>query len=98
MYDLTLGTPVFGIDKPIGRLTGVVCDPRSNEIVDLVVNADDVPGGERLVPIDWLAASHDDRLELAMSRRRFFHLKTLETERQLPGHAADEADVFPRSG
>jgi sporulation protein YlmC with PRC-barrel domain len=92
MSDLTLGTPVTGTDDPIGRLTALVCDPTANEITHLVVNADDVPGSERLVPIDRLADADDGRLTLAMSRQQFFQLKTLETVRLLPGSAADEAD------
>lgn len=90
MFDLTLGTPVAGTDEPIGRLTGLVCDPTTNEITHLVVNADDVPGSERLVPIDRLADADEHRLTLAMSRPQFFHLKTLETVRSLPGDAANE--------
>ena len=92
MCDLTLGTPVTGTDEPIGRLTGLVCDPTTNEITHLVVNADDVPGSERLVPIDRLADADEHRLTLAMSRHQFFSLKTLETVRLLPGDAANEAD------
>lgn len=93
MSDLTLGTPVVGSGEPIGRLTGLVCHPTTREITHLVVNADDVPGSDRLVPIDRLAACDTDRLTLAMSRHQFFRLKTLETVRLLPGGAPDVADV-----
>lgn len=79
MSDLTLGTPVTGSDEPIGRLTEIVCDPTTDEISHLVVNADDVPGSERLVSIERLAGTEDRRLTLAISRHQFFDLKTLET-------------------
>jgi sporulation protein YlmC with PRC-barrel domain len=92
MSDLTLGTPVTGSDEPIGRLTGLVCDPTTNEISHLVVNADDVPGSERLVPIERLAGADDEHLTLAMARHQFFRLKTLETVWWLPGDAARDAD------
>jgi hypothetical protein len=90
MSDLTLGTPVMGTDSAIGRLTGLVCHPTTREITHLVVNADDVPGSERLVPINRLADCDDDHLTLAMSRHRFFRLKTLETVRLLPGSVPDD--------
>jgi sporulation protein YlmC with PRC-barrel domain len=92
MSDLTLGTPVTGSDEPIGRLTGLVCHPTTREITHLVVNADDVPGSERLVPIDRVADSRGDHLTLAMSRHHFFQLKTLETIQPLSGDAPDEAE------
>jgi len=91
MSDLTLGTPVTGSDEPIGRLAGIVCDPTTNETTHLVVNADDVPGSERLVPIARLADVDNDHMTLAMSRHQFFGLKTLETVRWLPGDAARDA-------
>lgn len=92
MSDLTLGTPVSGNDEPIGRLTGLVCDPATKQTTHLVVNADDVPGSERLVPIDRLADVDDGHLTLAMSRHQFFQLKTLETVWLLTEDAARDAD------
>jgi sporulation protein YlmC with PRC-barrel domain len=92
MSDLTLGAPVTGNDEPIGRLTALVCDPTTNELTHLVVNVDDVPGSERLVPIERLAEADDDHLTLALSRHQFFRLKTLETVWLLPGNGAPDAD------
>jgi len=93
MSDLTLGTSVMGTDAAIGRLTGLVCHPTTREVTHLVVNADDVPGSERLVPLDRLAHFDAHRLTLAMSRHEFFRLKTMETNRLLPETMPDDVDV-----
>ena len=84
MTNLMLGTAVHGSDEPIGRLKALICDPTTDEITHLVVNADEVPGSERLVPIEHLAHPRDDRLGLDISRHEFFELPTFETLRFFP--------------
>lgn len=82
MSTFTLGTSVRGSDRPIGRLTGLVCDPVTDEVTDLVVNADDVPGSDRLVPIDVVDDGDDDEhLTLSVTRHEYFGFDTFETSR-----------------
>jgi hypothetical protein len=95
MPDSPLGTPVTSSDEPIRRLTALVCDPRTNKIIHPIVNADDVPRSERLVPIDRLADADDHRLTLAMPRHQFFGLKTLETVRPVPAGCGERDGPAP---
>lgn len=77
MPDLVLGAPVDGSDAAIGRLTAVVCDPLADRASHLVVEADAVPGSERLVPLDEIA-DQATRITLHITREAFFGLEVLE--------------------
>lgn len=91
MATLTLGTRVRGIDHAIGRLTALVCDPVTDEVTHLVVNADDVAGSERLVPIGLVGDRDAEPLRLAVTRHEYFGLDTFETHQF---HQSDETDVW----
>jgi hypothetical protein len=77
MPDLVLGAPVDGSDATIGRLTAVVCDPLADRASHLVVEADAVPGSERLVPLDEVA-EQGTRITLDITRDAFFELDVLD--------------------
>lgn len=79
MPTFAFGTAVHGSNEPIGWLTALVCDPTTDEITHLVVNADDVPGSERLVPVHHVAEHDAARVTLDLSRHQFFDLPTFET-------------------
>lgn len=91
MATLTLGVPVRGTDQPIGRLTALVCDPGTDEVTHLVVNADDVVGSERLVPIGLVDDRDADPLTLTVTRHQYFGLDTFEIHRF---HQSNESDVW----
>ena len=86
MPDLVLGAPVDGRDAPIGRLTAVVCDPLADRASHLVVEADAVPGSERLVPLDEVA-EQGTRITLDITREAFFELDVLDVP--MSGAASD---------
>jgi uncharacterized protein YrrD len=88
MPDLVLGAPVDGRDAAIGRLTAVVCEPLDDRASHLVVEADAVPGSERLVPLDEVA-DQGTRITLNITREAFFELDVLEMP--MPGRASESS-------
>ena len=79
MAQLILGSEARGTDRSIGRLTAVVGEAGTGMVTHLVVNADDVAGSERLVPVDHLSEVDDDRIVIDLTRHEFFELPTFET-------------------
>ena len=68
MPDLRLELPVRARDQLVGSLSALVYDPTDGEVTHLVVRADDVPGADRLVPIEDLADVSDDEVTLRIAR------------------------------
>ena len=73
---LDLGSSVRCSDAPFGRLEDVVVDPTAQRVTHLVVEAEDSPGGSRLVPVTLARGGAGPEVELSC---------TVEEARKLPG-------------
>lgn len=83
MSDQILGSAVDGADAPIGHVTAIVFDPTTDDVTHIVVEPDDLPGSERLVPLAAIARQ-DTRITLAMARHDVFDLPVFATAMFLP--------------
>ncbi len=71
MKTIALYTPVYGVDHPCGRSTSILIDRQTQRVKHLVVKEVSAPNIERLVPIEAVAKTSSDRIQLNCSQDEF---------------------------
>ncbi|MFQ5407672.1 MAG: PRC-barrel domain-containing protein [Anaerolineales bacterium] len=69
--EIPLGVDVHCSDGRCGRSTHIIINPATEKVTHIVVKTRDTPIAERLVPVDWIAATASEVIVLHRSRSEF---------------------------
>ena len=91
--DIPLNVDVHCPDGRCGRSTHIVINPAIEQVTHLVVREQWPSGVERLVPVDWIAATTRDIIVLNHTREEFTQLQSFNQtdfiQREVPHYASD---------
>lgn len=101
--DIPIDASVQCTDGPGGRSICVILNPHSRRVTHIVVRQEGFPYAERLVPVDLVAETSPDQLQLACSRRELEGLPPFIEAEFVPGefpyetYGLGEYHVWPYS-
>jgi uncharacterized protein YrrD len=90
------GASVYSKDeKEAGRVERVVIDPRNNKITHLVVGKSLIFNDSRIIPIQMIASSEEDRILLRTDKDSLDELPYFEETHFIPPVKGNDADQQP---